>query len=89
MHDVGVVLAGEDVAGAAHVGGELVDLVEAPIDDGVAESGVAQVADDEVVGLGLGELGEFQVHAADPEAFMLEAAHQVAADEASRAADQG
>ena len=33
VHDVGVVLAGEDVAGAAHVGGELIDLVEPPIDD--------------------------------------------------------
>ena len=29
VHHVGIVLAGEDVTGAAHIGGELVDLVKA------------------------------------------------------------
>ena len=42
-------LAGEDVAGASHVGGELVDLVEPAVDD-VGRSKVAQIADDEVIG---------------------------------------
>ena len=56
VHDVGVVLAGEDVAGAAHVGGELIDLVEAPIDDGATERLVAQIADDEIIGLGFGSI---------------------------------
>jgi hypothetical protein len=33
VHDVCVVLAGEYVSGAAHIGSELVNLVESPIDD--------------------------------------------------------
>ena len=75
VHDVGIVLAGEDVAGAAHVGGELVDLVEAPIDRLAAQtSRIAQVADEEIVGLGLGELGILEVDAADPEALRASAA---------------
>ena len=39
VHDVGVVLAGEDVAGAAHVGRELIDLVEAAVDHCRQKSG--------------------------------------------------
>ena len=41
VHDVGVVLAGEDVAGAAHVGRELIDLVEAAVDHDAQRSGRA------------------------------------------------
>ena len=32
VHDVGVMLAGEDEAGAAHIRGKLVDLGEGPVD---------------------------------------------------------
>ena len=45
VHDVGVVLAGEDVASAAHVGGELVDLVEAAVDCSAGRLPLAQIAD--------------------------------------------
>ena len=43
-------LAGEDVAGAAHIGGELIDLVEAAVDNSAAKAWFAQVADEKVVG---------------------------------------
>ncbi len=82
-------VAGEDVAGAAHVGGELVDLVEALVDDGVAENGVAEVADDELVGGGLAVFVALDVDAADAVALALEALHEVAADESAGPAHQG
>jgi hypothetical protein len=50
MHEARVVLAGEDVAGAAHIGGELIDLVEAAVDNSAAKAWFAQVADEKVVG---------------------------------------
>ena len=88
MHHVGVVLAGEDIAGAAHVGGELIDLIELAVDDGRADILLAQVADDEIVGFGLGEFRIFQIDAADPEAFTLQPLDQMAGDKTASAANQ-
>lgn len=88
VHDVGVVLAGEDVACAAHVGGQLVDFVEAAVDDRADDRLFAQVAHDEIVGLGFGMFIEFQVNAADPEPLALQALHKVAADESTGPANQ-
>ena len=88
VHDVGVVLADENEPGAAHVGGELVDLVEPPIDRLPANVWVPQVSDDEVVGFALGILVFLQVHAADPEPFRLQALDKVPPDEATRPANQ-
>jgi hypothetical protein len=73
VHDVGVVHAGEDEAGSAHVGRELVDLVEGAVDHAAAEIHVAQIAQHEIIRRRFIELGEFQVHAADPEALNFEA----------------
>ena len=88
MHHVGIVLAGEDVAGAAHVGGELIDFIEFPIDHRRADILLAQIADDEIIGLRLGEFRIFQVDAADPEAFAFQTLHHVAGDKAAGAANQ-
>ena len=81
-------LAGEDEAGTAHVGSELIHLIEAPIDDGAAEIRIAQVANYEIVRRGGGEVGEFQVGATDPEPVGLQPLHQVTSDETPSAADQ-
>jgi hypothetical protein len=72
VHDVGVMLTGEDIAGAAHVRGQLIHLVEATIDDAATELGVAQVTDHEIIGLRLGVGVVFEIDAADPEAFALQ-----------------
>lgn len=72
MHDIGVVLAGEDKAGSAHVGRELVDLVEGAIHHPAAEIHVAQIAKHEIVRGRFFELGQLQVHAAHPEALNFE-----------------
>jgi hypothetical protein len=64
VHHVGVIVAGEDAAGTAHVGGELVDVVEALVKDLAADRLVAQVADDELISRARGELMVFQIYAA-------------------------
>src|SRR5882724_5099123 len=88
VHDVGIVQTGEDVARTAHVGGELVNLVETAVDDIAAEALVAQIADDEVVRRRLGEFRELEIDAAYPEAFMLQALDEMAADKTSGTADK-
>jgi hypothetical protein len=82
------VLAGEDVAGAAHVGGKLVDFIETAVDDLAAEGGVAEVSDYEIVGRRVGKLRELQIDAPHPEPIRLQAPDEVAPDKASRATDQ-
>ena len=89
MHHVGVVLTGEDIAGATHVGRELIDLVEAAIDDGATKTLVPQVADHEIVGFGLREFVKFQVDAANPKPVTLQPLDKMAADETTGPADQG
>jgi len=88
VHDVGVVLAGEDIAGAAHVGRELVDLLEMPVDQALAEPKIPQVTDHEIVGLGHRKFRKLQIGAAHEKALALQPAHQVAADESARPAHQ-
>lgn len=89
MHDVGIVVAREDISGSAHVGRQLVQLVEPAIDRGAAVIGTPEVADDEIVGLGVAEFGKLEIDPADPEAFTLQAADQVTADEPAGPADEG
>jgi len=48
-------LAGKDVTGAAHIRGELIDLIKAAVDDSAAESGIPQIAHDEIIGFALRE----------------------------------
>src|SRR4051812_44501173 len=80
VHDGGVVLTGEDVAGPAHVRGELIDVVDAAHDlryDG----GIPEVRLDELVNGGCRELVLLHVDASDPMPFGPEPPNQVAADE--------
>ncbi len=82
MHHVRVVLAGEDVPGAAHVRGQLVDDLDSP--DHIADQRrVAQVALNKFIGRRIGELMPLQVHRAHPESLGFEPLHQVATDKAA------
>src|SRR6476619_6301087 len=81
-------LAGEDVAGPAHVGGALVDLVEPAIDDIATIGRLAQIRDNEVVGLGFSVFRKLQIHAAHPKALTLQALHEVRSNKPSRTANQ-
>jgi len=85
---IGVVLAGEDVAGAAHVGSQLINFIESLVDRAADVVGVTQIGDDEIIGLGFGVLIELQVDSAHPEAFPLQSFDQMAADKAAGAGDK-
>jgi hypothetical protein len=89
-HDLA--LGGVDEPHPAHVGRELVDLVEGlagrRAHGGLAGREVAQVDDVKVVGRGGRELGPLLVGAADPVAVPRQTLHEVAADEPARAPDE-
>ena len=89
MHDIGVVVAGEDIAGAAHIGGKLVDFIEPPIDRHAAEILLPEVADDKIVSLAVAKFGKFEIDAADPKTLALQTADDMAADESAGSANQG
>ncbi len=81
-----------DEAHAAHVGGQLEDLVEGPLrrfDRGPAVFFVPEVQNPEIIGRRRRELGVFQVDAPHPIAVLFQPSHQVTPDESARAADQG
>ena len=79
--------ASEVVAGATHLGRQLVDLLY-PFHDVADHRRIAQVADDEFVRRKLGELVTLQVDGSDPMAFASEPLNEVAADEATGAVDK-
>jgi hypothetical protein len=53
VHYIGVMLAGQDIVGPAHIGCKLVNLRETAIDNGATKKAVVvQVADYKIVGFG-------------------------------------
>ncbi len=88
MHDVGVMIAGEDVAGAAHVRGQLIDFVKAAVHRRAAIDRIAQVGGNEIVGFGRRKIREFQVNGADPETFAFQPLDQVRTDKPTATANQ-
>src|SRR5262249_8379152 len=86
VHHVGIVFTGEDVTGSAHIGRELIDLVEAAVDHMTDEIWITQVADHEIIGLGFAEPWELEIGASHPEAFALEPFDKMVTDEAPRPA---
>ena len=81
-------LAGEDVAGAPHIGGKLVYFVEWAVDHGLNDAALAQVCDHEIIRRTGGVGGQAEVYASDPKAFVFEPFHQMAADETTSAANK-
>src|SRR5262249_53000776 len=88
VHHVGVVFAGEDVAGSAHAGCELIDFVEAAVDHLSYKVRTTQVADHEVIGSCLAETREFEISTSDPKALALEPPYKVVTNEATGSTDQ-
>jgi len=89
MHDVGVMLAGENVTRAPHVGRQLIDFVEPAVDKVPHEVGIAKIAEHEIIGFRLAKAWKFEISRADPEAFALQPADKVMPDETTSSADQG
>jgi hypothetical protein len=85
---MGIMLTSKDVTGATHIGCQLINLIEAAVDDCTAKALVPQVADYKIISLGLREFVKFQVHATHPETVTLEPFDQMAADESARPTDQ-
>ena len=69
VHHVGVMLAGEDVAGPSHVGGNLIDFVEAPIDHLPHKIRIAKVTDQKIVRFGFAKARKLAICASNPEAL--------------------
>src|SRR5229473_965040 len=87
--DIGIVLSGENEACSAHVGGELIHLVESPVEYGLAGGQVAEIRDHELVCVAFGVLRPLDVDASDEVSVSPEASNQVGADESTCAANQG
>jgi hypothetical protein len=88
VHDVGIVLAGENITRAAHVGCELIDFIETAIDKMPYKVGVTKVAEYEIIGLRLAEAREFKIGPADPKTFALKTTDKVMSDKAASPTDQ-
>jgi hypothetical protein len=88
VHHIGVMLTSKDVTGATHIGCQLINLIEAAVDDCTAKTLVPQIADYKIIRFSFREFVKFQVHAAHPEPVTLEPFDQMAADESTSPTDQ-
>jgi hypothetical protein len=88
MHDICIVLAGKNVTSAAHIGGKLVDFIEAAVNQMLHKIGIAEIANHEVVGLCLAIARVLKVSAANPESVSPESTYEMVRDESSGSADQ-
>jgi len=88
VHHIGIVFAREDIAGPAHIGGKLINLVKPAVNDMVYEVLVAKVPDNEVIGVSLAKPRKFQVSTPHPKSFPLQTPNEVMTDEPARPADE-
>ena len=88
VHHIGIVFAGEDIAGSPHVSRELIDFVEPAVDHLSYKVRITQIANHEIVSLGLAETWEFEISTSNPKALPLEPPYQVVTDEPTGPADQ-
>jgi hypothetical protein len=58
VHDIGIVLAGENVPSPSHVCRELIDFIEAPVDHFPNGLLIPKVTLNEIIGLSVGKFGE-------------------------------
>jgi hypothetical protein len=87
MHDAGVVFAGKDIPGTAHIRRQLVDFID-PRNGGFHQIGVAKIAHDKLVRRRFGVLVAFDVYRPDPISFGLQPSYEMASDEAAGAIHQ-
>ena len=88
MHDFGVMIAGEDITGAAHIGGELIHEIKRAVDYRGADLLVPEITYDEFICGSLRKLGILEVDPAHPASFGPEPSHEMAPDEATGTADE-
>jgi hypothetical protein len=71
MHDVGIIFTGENKTRAAHIRGQLVDLIKWAIDHLSTKISVTQIANREIVGLRCCELRQIEIYTSNPEPIAL------------------
>src|SRR6185295_6956250 len=67
---------------SAHVGGKLVDFIHS-LDDSFGNSGISEVANDELVSGTSAEFVMLQIDAANPGAGVLQPSHEMSADKST------
>jgi hypothetical protein len=85
VHDVGVVLTGDDVAGATHVCGKLINFVESTVHGRAARHVIREVTDHEVRRPRSERTRDTSDRRYEPAAFSLQPLDQMASDESSTA----
>jgi hypothetical protein len=88
MHDIGIVLACENVSSTTHISCQLVDLVKPTIDDGSGQVLITKITEDEIVRLTLGIFVEFQINSPDPKSLTFQPFYQMSTNETSGSQDQ-
>jgi hypothetical protein len=88
VHDVGIILTGENKSRSSHIGRDLVDLVEAAVDRVTTCLEVCQIAPNEVVGFCFTETRVLQVDTSHPETLSLQSLDKVAPNKTSRSTHQ-
>jgi hypothetical protein len=88
VHNIRIIFTNENVSGSPHVGGELIDLIEAAIYDFATESGVTQISEYEVVRFRFGKIWEFKIDPTNPKAIPLQSTDKMAADKPTSATYQ-
>jgi hypothetical protein len=79
MHHGSVVLAREDITSAAHVGGQLIHLVDA-FHNMLDNAGIPEISHDEFVRGRRGVLVPFEIDGAHPIALAFQPPHKMTAD---------
>jgi hypothetical protein len=88
VHHLGVVLSGKDVSGAAHVCGQLIYLVEFPVDHLAAKERISKVTKHEIISLYFPEFGKFQIDTTDPKPIAFQPVNDVAANKPAGAENE-
>jgi hypothetical protein len=89
VHNVGIMFAGKDVASAPHIGCELIDFIEATVDNMSHEVWITEIADHEIVGVRFAETWEFEIGTSNPKTFPLKTPDEVMTNEATGPTNQG
>src|SRR3974390_3496476 len=83
VHNMRIVLAGENITGSAHVSCKLIDFVKPAIDDGAAIANFTKVGDNKIVCEGRAVFRIFEIGPANPVSFLLEPRDEMVADKAA------
>src|ERR1035437_9788049 len=84
VHDGGIVLTTEHIAGAPHVRGELIDLIHALIENCFPALTKAKIGNYEIVRRRRTEFGSLQIRTANPVTFTAQTLNHVTANKADR-----